>query len=176
MSLQNLKQLLLTAFLLIALAFNLLACNRGSSGSTQQSTATAAPTPAKITANDLKKLRWIEGTWRGSGYETPFFERYRFENDDTLMVETLADESASKVTDTGRFVLKDGQFGNEGAVATELTDTYIVFSPLKPGQNMFRFEKESADSWKAVLTWPKSEKRAAGERVYHMQRLPAAQR
>lgn len=176
MGLRSLKQVLITAFLLIALALNLLACNRGPSGSTPQSTPTAAPAPAKITANDLKKLRWIEGTWRGSGYETPFFERYRFENDDTLLVETLADESASNVTDTSRFVLKDGQFGSEGAVATELTDTYIVFSPLKPGQNTFRFEKESADSWKAVLTWPKSEKRAAGERAYNMQRLPAAPR
>ena len=176
MRLRTLGQLLLTALLLIALALNLLACNRGPSGSTQQSTPTATPAPAKITANDLKKLRWIEGSWRGSGYETPFFERYRFENDETLIVETLADESVSKVTDTSRFVLKDGQFGSEGAVATELTDTYIVFSPLKPGQNTFRFEKVSADSWKAVLTWPKSDKRAAGDRVYHMQRWPAAQR
>jgi hypothetical protein len=176
MALGSLKRLLLTALILIALALNLLACNRGPSGSSQQSTATATPAPAKITADDLQKLRWIEGTWRGSGYETPFFERYRFENDDTLIVETLADESVSKVTDTSRFVLKAGQFGSEGAVATELTDTFIVFSPLKPGQNTFRFERESADSWKAVLTWPKSEKRAAGERVYHMQRWPAVQR
>src|SRR5512145_1588901 len=37
-------KLLLTAFLLIALALNLLACNRGSYGSSQRSTATAAPT------------------------------------------------------------------------------------------------------------------------------------
>ena len=32
----------------------------------------------KFTTADLQKLRWIEGTWRGTGdVDKPFFERYR---------------------------------------------------------------------------------------------------
>jgi len=48
----------------------------------------SSPAPAKLTAADLAKLRWIEGYWRGSGVDQkPFFERYRFENPTTLVVE-----------------------------------------------------------------------------------------
>ena len=175
----NRNQLLLTVFIILVALLNLAGCKRGRHTDSAQSADSPAPTPATITANDLKKLRWIEGTWRGSGYETPFYERYHFENDNTLIVEGLADESLSKVTDTTRFELKDGQFGNnsEGrSVATELTDNYITFSPVARGQNTFRFQKESADSWKAVLTWPASDKRPAGERVYLMERWPPAKR
>ena len=177
--LKSVHEVLLRVLILVAALLIVAGCARGPSTDAAQSTATPAPTPATITANDLKKLRWIEGTWKGSGYETPFYERYHFENDTTLIVEGLADESASKVTDTTRFELKDGQFGNnsEGrSVATELTDNYITFSPVTPGQNTFRFQKESADSWKAILTWPASEKRKAGERVYQMARLPPAKK
>lgn len=176
MTLRSRNQVLLTAFIFVAALLNIAGCARGRSSDTAQSTAT----PANITANDLKKLLWIEGTWRGTGdVETPFYERYRFENDNTLIVEGLADESVSKVTDTTRFELKDGQFGNGGDtrwVATEVADNYITFSPVARAKNTFRWQKESADSWKAVLTWPATEKTPAKERVYRMERWPPAKR
>src|ERR1041384_5432310 len=66
----------------------------------------------KFTAADVQKLRWIEGTWRGTGdIDKPFFERYRFESDSVLAVDSFADETLAKVTDTSRFELKDGEFG-----------------------------------------------------------------
>jgi len=65
-----------------------------------QATPTPTPaTPAKLTAEDLKKLRWIEGTWRGTGVNQPaFFERYRWENDTTLAVDSFENEKLEKVT------------------------------------------------------------------------------
>jgi hypothetical protein len=142
-------------------------------------TTTPKPTPpAKhITVEELKKLRWIEGTWRGTGdVQTPFFERYHFEGPTTLVVEGLADEKVDKVTETSRFELKDGEFGNnEGgsrSVATALDDNSITFDPVTKARNSFRFQKESADSWKATLTWPASDKGPAGQRIYHMERWP----
>lgn len=137
------------------------------------------PTPVAkhITVEDLKKLRWIEGTWRGTGGGVaPFFERYHFENFNTLVVEGLADEKVDKVSETSRFELKDGEFGsNEDgsrSVATALDDNSITFDPVFKARNTFRFQKESPDSWKAILTWPASEKGPAGERVYNMERWP----
>ena len=42
------------------------------------------PAPKEITRADLAKLRWIVGTWRGTGGDVaPFYERYKFENDST---------------------------------------------------------------------------------------------
>ena len=63
-----------------------------------------APQPKTLTAADLTKLRWIEGSWRGTGdVDKPFYERYKFENDTTLVVESIADETFKKVNDVSRF-------------------------------------------------------------------------
>ena len=65
----------------------------------EQQPGTSAPA-AKLSATDLSKVRWIEGYWRGSGIDQkPFFERYRFENETTLLVDSFPDETLEKVDD-----------------------------------------------------------------------------
>lgn len=135
---------------------------------------TATPKPKSLITADLQKLRWIEGSWRGSGVDQPFFfERYRFESDTTLAVDSLKDD---KVTDTTLFVLKDGEFGggSEGSrwVATAIDDNSITFDPVTKANNSFRWQRETKDSWKAVLSWPATKDKPAGERVYNMERWP----
>jgi hypothetical protein len=39
-------------------------------------------------------------------------------------------------------------------------------------RNSFRWQRETADSWKAVLNWPAANGKPAGERVYNMERWP----
>ena len=138
------------------------------------STPLPSPSPKLITTTDLAKLRWIEGSWRGSGDgQSPFYERYKFENDSTLVVETLADKTLSNVSDVSRFELKDGHFGSgtadSGSVATALDDNSIAFAPLGKG-NFFRFQRESDNSWKAILNWT-DKTGAPKERIYLMERL-----
>jgi hypothetical protein len=139
-----------------------------------QQTGTETPKPKLFTAADLQKLRWIEGSWRGTGVnQVPFFERYRFENSTTLAVDGL---EGDKVTETTRFELKDGEFGggNEGSrwVATAIDENSITFAPVAKARNWFRWERVNADSWKAVLNWPASTDKPARERVYNMERRP----
>lgn len=152
---------------LLAVALLCLSC-------TQAGPQTAPPKPKTLTAADLQKLRWIEGSWRGSGdKQAAFFERYRFENDTTLAVDTL---EADKVTDTTLFVLRDGEFGggSEGSrwVATALDENSISFEPVTKARNSFSWQRETKDSWKAVLKWPATKDKPAGERVYQMERWP----
>ena len=133
------------------------------------------PQPKTITAADLKKLRWIEGSWRGTGdIDKPFYERYKFENDTTLLVETIANEKFDKVTEVTRFELKDGFFGTStgqaGSVAIALDDNSITFAPTGKSRNSFRFQRESADTWKAILTWKEADG-TPKERVYKMDRV-----
>jgi hypothetical protein len=135
----------------------------------------SSPSPKLITTADLVKLRWIEGSWRGTGDEQPpFYERYKFENDSTLVVETLADDTMSKVTEVDRFELKDGHFGknanDSGSVAIALDEESITFAPLGKARNFFRFQRESANSWRAILNWTDKDGKAK-ERIYHMARL-----
>jgi hypothetical protein len=141
---------------------------------TQTGTQTATPKPKPLTATDLQKLRWIEGSWRGSGdQQAAFFERYRFENETTLAVDTV---EGDKVTDTTLFVLQDGEFGggSEGSrwVATSLDENAITFEPVAKARNSFSWQRETKDLWKAVLKWPATKDKPARERVYQMERWP----
>ena len=170
---------LLTATILTGglLLMTFTGCAQSGPGNSTQKASSPSPSPKLITTADLAKLRWIEGSWRGTDIDQPpFYERYKFENDSTLMVETLTDETLSKVSDVSRFELKDGHFGSgtadSGSVATALDDNSVTFAPLGKG-NFFRFQRESNNSWKAILNWT-DKNGAAKERVYNMERFPAA--
>ncbi len=157
--------------LLLVSVFGCSTSPSASSGQTQSSPA-PAPSPLNITINDLKKLRWIEGTWRGTGVvQGPFLERYKFENDSSLVMEEIADESLSKVNSTTRYELKDGRFGTDSAVATALDDTSVTFSPVDPRRNSFRFQSDSKDSWTAILTLPARGTTPAKETIYKLERV-----
>jgi hypothetical protein len=152
-------------------------CARTPSNTSTQNVSAPSPSPKLLTVADLAKLRWIEGSWRGTGGDVPpFYERYKFENDSTLVVETLADETLSKVSDVSRFELKDGHFGSgngdSGSVATALDDNSISFAPVGKAGNYFRFLRESENSWKAILNWTAKDG-TAKELTYRMERWPA---
>jgi hypothetical protein len=137
--------------------------------------ASQAPAPVKLTEKDLQALRWIEGSWRGTGGGVPpFFERYRFDGPATLLVEHLDGE---KVTSTSRYALQNGEFASVGdkvrSVATAFDQTSITFHSADPARGSYRWQRENANAWKAILKWPASGNRAAGERVYALERLPA---
>ena len=174
-------RLVFAACVTAATLFNSPACAGGQTpGAAKQDDAKpSAATPARISAAELAKLRWIEGAWRGTGdVEKPFYERYHFENDSTLAVESFTDETLSTSDDVTRFELKDGQFGNggEGArwAASELTDNSITFVPIKGARNTFQWRKGSDGTWTATLDWPAAEGKPARRRVYKMERWPPA--
>lgn len=159
-----------SGFLMVVLLLSLAACAK------EQQYA-QAPKPKTLTADDLQKLRWIEGSWRGTGVnQPPFFERYRFENNTTLSVDHFEDETLAKVTHTGRYELMNGEFGggsgSQRYVATALDDNSITFAPSSAGSNSFIWKRESKDSWIAILNWPASGDKPAGERTYKMERWP----
>jgi hypothetical protein len=131
----------------------------------------------KLTSADIAKLKWLEGTWRGMDGEKPFFERYRFENGTAMVVETLEDETLSKVTETSRFELKDGEFGHtEGkqrSAASYITDTAVQFVPVEGGGNRFRFERnDDGTGWRAVLDLLPSAADPAPTKIYNMEPWP----
>ena len=138
------------------------------------------PGARKFTVADLEKLRWIEGTWRGSGEaQAPFFERYRFENGSTLAVDNFTDEKLTTIDDTTRFELKDGDFTNGGDnsrwIATLIDYQGINFEPLVKAKNSFRWQREPDNSWTAILTWPPVDGKPSRQRVYKMERWPPKQ-
>ena len=155
-------------FFFVTFLLLLAACSRNSPDA-----QTNGPGPKKFSAADVAKLRWLEGTWRGSGVDqAPFYERYRFENETTLAVDSFPDEKLEKVDDTSRFELKDGQFSNPSYAASSIDDTSVDFVPIAKAKNSFRWERVSDNSWKAILKWPAEGSKPARERVYNMERFP----
>lgn len=136
------------------------------------------PTPSKsFTAADVAKLKWIEGTWRGMDGDKPFYERYRLDGS-SLIVETLKDETLAEVEDSGRFELKDGEFGkgegDQRSAASSITDEAIQFVPSVPGKrNNYRFERQTDGTWNAILEWPATGDKPARQKVYKMEPWPS---
>ena len=139
------------------------------------SAATSAQTK-KFTTADLQKLRWIEGTWCGTGdTDKKFCERYRCESDTVLAVDGFEDATLKKVTDTTRFELKDGEFGggSEGAryLLKSIDDNGVEFAPALKVRNFFRWERESKDIWKATIIVPANGNKPAQQMIYKMERI-----
>ena len=163
----------LVAVLATAAALLNLSCRAGTTNSSATNASSQTLQPKLITPADLAKLRWIEGSWRGTGdIQKPFFERYHFENESTLVMESLTDESLSKVSETTRYELKDGHFGNGRSVATAIDDNSITFGEVANPRNSYRFQRESDHSWKAILIYPSSGHTAEKPINYHMERWP----
>lgn len=144
-------------------------------GGCAQSVCVGQTPPPKLSIKDLEKLKWIEGTWRGTGDAgSPFYERYHFENESTLVVDSLADEDLTKVDETTRFELKDGQFSNGGDgsrwAATSIDFTGVNFEPLANATNSIRWQRDSDNAWTAILKWPPVEGKPGRQRIYKMER------
>lgn len=165
--------------LFIALA---AACSSGP-GPNTNTAAAETPKPAvtpsgQFTDADIAKLKWLEGSWKGTGGEKPFFERIRFDGS-TMIVEVFADESMKKTDETSRFELKDGEFGNtvndQRSAASSITDTSVQFVPAAalPGGvvkgSTFRFERLDDGTWNAVLVIPATSSRPSTEKAYKME-------
>lgn len=124
-----------------------------------------------LTAADIAKLKWLEGTWKGMDGDEPFFERYHFDGT-TMIVEGFKDGSLKEVSDTTRFELKDGQFGatqgERRSAATEITGTMVQFVPIEGKGNSFRFERQSDGTWHAILEWTGSDNNLR-QKIYIME-------
>ena len=180
-----------------ALALSLLlACSRRDA--TPRDTIAAAPVVAEqaavrdsltartppVVGRNLRALRWIEGSWRGTGEtQAPFYERYRLVDDSTLVTEGFTDSTLATVTETTRFALRGGALTSiPGATgepaagvarwyASSLTGDSVRFEPLSAVRNSFVWRRgASANDWVAVLSWPASAARPARHVTYTMRR------
>lgn len=111
--------------------------------------------PSHHTRAEFQSLQWLEGNWRGSGGQRPFFERYEMLNDTTIQIHYYTDSTRTEERGTGSVYLSEGMIYHtaDGAtwVAVQLDDTGIYFSPHQGAHNSFRWTRISATTWEAVL-------------------------
>lgn len=125
----------------------------------------AAPMPVKATAADFRGLKFLEGRWRGTGYQTPFFESYRFVNDSTIEMHSAPDSTFRESKPGSRIEFRAGTIymgdGPSRSAVTSIDKDGYRFTALN-GRGAFVWKRENANEWTAVL---------GGGTVYRMYRI-----
>lgn len=156
------------------LLFVLVAVSCGKEAPDEAQPAAVQPTAGRYSVQDFGQLRWLEGSWRGQlpdgGY---FFERYRVQDDSTIVMHSFPDSTFAQATDSGRITLRDGTIADEGStrwVATRLDSNVVDFASDKDAANGFSWARESPDRWRATLRSMNREKQPQTT-VYPMERI-----
>lgn len=122
-------------------------------------------------AADFSHLRWIEGTWIGSGGGVSgFYERYHFINDSTLESASFTDAELKHMSTRSVFALRNGRIYDESGKnrweAARINAGTAQFVPVRGATNSFQFTRISKDHWTATVI-PATGKRL----VYEMRRV-----
>ena len=136
----------------------------------------ASATPAQVTPGQFASLRWIEGTWRGSGIEQPtFYERYTFVDDSTIRAESSPDSTFPDPDEAGAIELRAGRVTTGDSTmlwaVSSIDARSVRFDPVRGARNTFVWDSESDSAWRATLTWTDRDGEAH-ERIYRMRRMP----
>ena len=129
-----------------------------------------------FTKSDFEKLRWLEGTWRGSDAngQNPFFERYRFVGDAKIEIDSYSDSTLSKVVSQSSVYLENSEVIHKNGrmlwTVNKLDGSLIEFAPKEKAANFFAWQKESADVWLARLAGKDAQGKPT-EKVYRMERI-----
>jgi len=127
--------------------------------------------PSHHTLTDFQSLRWLEGDWRGTGGQRPFFERYEMLNDTTIQIRYFADSTRTEGHGTGSVYLSNGMIYHaaDGAtwVVVQFDSTGIYFAPREGAHNSFRWTRVSPNTWEAVLQFE-----GGREARYELTRIP----
>jgi hypothetical protein len=124
--------------------------------------------------SDLKKIKWIEGKWKGLDKGQPFYEIYQLINDSTLQVTSFDwDGKDSSQTSRSFVYWKEGAYylGDQlNWKVTDITDKEIVMKRNYKASNDIIWRYKDISSWEAILESDK------GVKNYHMERFdPFAQ-
>jgi hypothetical protein len=121
----------------------------------QSAAEQSAPAPsvsgsAAYTIAELQALRYLEGDWRGSGYEGgPFYESYRFVNDSTIEMTAWTDSTMTAPRERSEYVLRGGviRTGSGGRLVSVDENGHHFQS----GSATWTFRQISPDRWTAKV-------------------------
>jgi len=144
-----------------------LGCSLADGGSTTVTDDKRNAVKISYTVNDLHKIKWIEGKWRGTYHTKPFYEIYQFTNDSTLEIITY-DWNGKDSSNSSKTAVrwKNGAYylGEQlNWKVTEITDTSIMMMPNNNASNDILWKYSDSTSWDAIL----NSKKETTE--YHMQ-------
>jgi hypothetical protein len=136
--------------------------HRADSASGPSMSSTAVSDTARVSLADFQALRYLEGDWRGSGYEGgPFYESYHFVNDSTIDMTGWSDSTRRTVQEQAQYRWRGGMVTtSKGGVLVKVDAAGHHFATSSYG---WVFKPISADRWMATVGTSAS---------YTMERLP----
>lgn len=136
-------------------------------GSAKQQDDLSSFPQESVRKTDLKKIKWIEGKWKGMYQGKPFYEIYQFTNDTTLQIIGYEWDGKDSSKSSKSFVYwKGGNFylGDEmNWKVTSISNKKIKMLANNKAYNDILWEYHDNKSWKAILTTNK------GVTEYHME-------
>lgn len=117
-----------------------------------------------FTADDLGRLRFLEGRWSGKAPDgSVFYEEYDFPNQTTMRSRRYADASFAEVTDGSTVTLKDGKvvstWGEFTWEALQIEEGAATFRPIK-APSSFTWRRLHQNAVEVTQNW-KDQKGAA---------------
>jgi hypothetical protein len=115
------------------------------------------PVAAQVSREQFASLRWLVGSWHGSGGNFPsFFERYRMVDDSTMVMESATDSTFAAIDESQRFewrggVLRQVRNGATGSVLVGWHVDSLRWASPRGSGNGTLYVREGADRWHAVL-------------------------
>lgn len=112
--------------------------------------ARASADSVASTIADLQALRYLEGDWRGSGYEGGhFYESYRFVNDSTIEMTAWTDSTMTAPRERSEYALRSGviRTGSGGRLVGMDADGHH----FRSGASTWTFRRVSPDRWTAQV-------------------------
>ncbi len=105
---------------------------------------------------DLKKIKWIEGKWRGMHNNKPFYEIYQMENDSTLKITSYEWNGRDSANTSYDYVYwRDGAyyFGKEqNWKVLSISDSEVRMLPNYKANNDIIWRYNNNNAWVALLT------------------------
>lgn len=162
---KNLSSLILLSIVAIGVS-----CSTEKQKNTEQDTGN---TEEKIAINyvkqDLKKISWIEGNWRGIYEGKYFYELYRFSNDSTLEIISYEwnGQDSSRTSKSHVWWVDNAYYlgDKKNWRVTEISETSIYMLPKNKSSNDILWRFKDNNNWDAILKAPTK------ENVYLMERV-----
>ena len=161
-----------TVFIALAVLVVAVACERARTPAGDTSATSASPAPQTVTTAEFQQLRWLQGSWKGSGGGIDaFYERYTWVDDSTIRKFDIdGPAAAAAVKDSGDITLRGGVVRSGSPerswIVVSLDSASVTFAPERNASNGFEWRRIAPDAWTARLTWDSAG--IARERTYDM--------
>ena len=137
------------------------------------SAAAAAVAAARVSLQQFRDLRWLEGTWRAQMPNGKYFyERYTRVNDSTIRIIHFPDSTLATPGEEEMIALRGGTVRHGRAVVIRLDAGGVAFAAPPKTTPDFTFTPASA-GWTATIHHGPDQSGAPRQTVYRMQRYAA---